>query len=55
MSEAKEFVRKMNIVSTKDKDEKAEDSNGEGNSRVNASIRAHSHLTRIRTRVLCFC
>jgi THO complex subunit 2 len=34
MSEAKEFVRKMNIVSTKDKDEKSEDANSEANKKV---------------------
>ena len=34
MSEAKEFVRKMNIVSTKDKDEKADEVNSEANKKV---------------------
>ncbi len=34
MSEAKEFVRKMNIVSTKDKDEKADETSSEANKKV---------------------
>jgi hypothetical protein len=34
MSEAKEFVRKMNIVSTKDKEEKSDDANSEANNKV---------------------
>lgn len=35
MSEAREFVRKMNIVSTKDKDEKAtEDSSNDASNKV---------------------
>ena len=34
MSEAKEFVRKMNIVSTKDKDDRNDDANSENNKKV---------------------
>jgi hypothetical protein len=37
MAEAKEFVRKMNIVSTKDKDDKSEDAASDAGRKVSQS------------------